>query len=343
MRISLIICALLAVAIAQQPKNTVKGQGQMTGANCQFGTVYSLKNNFNFAILSARYTLEPVVTYGTLIAGTNDKLLVVEIALKNVAKVDSYFTPEGQFVAVDETGKLIEEYSFGVRSALDQPTEFGLKPGQGLGQPELKNPLSIVFRVPARSRIVKIIVNQGRLNTNEQVLRYYIAGATKAEAGADGDPKNVIAPLPANVRDGPAGALALAEGKGEKGVYLPSGAFALRLDNFAYSTTPIEGIELEEGQKYAVATITAKALTMLNQSMFEVWGGDEPLYQIVDSDGERVRPIRCLKARRDEDAEHEFKMGEEYAFRIIFVLPADATAKKLTIGTSASRKWTFSL
>ena len=55
-------------ADAQKPKppqkNTTKTQGQLAGANGQFGVVYSLKNNFNFNILRAWYTLDPFIGHG---------------------------------------------------------------------------------------------------------------------------------------------------------------------------------------------------------------------------------------------------------------------------------------
>jgi hypothetical protein len=52
-------------------------------------------------------------------------------------------------------------------------------------------------------------------------------------------------------------------------------------------------------------------------------------------------PTAYRKANRDESAEHEFKRGDEYTFRIIFTLPADAKAKKLVLGAGGSRKWAY--
>ena len=43
--------------------NETKGQGQLVGANGQFGVVYTLDNNFNFEILSAKYTMDPLIAY----------------------------------------------------------------------------------------------------------------------------------------------------------------------------------------------------------------------------------------------------------------------------------------
>ena len=55
-----------------------------------------------------------------------------------------------------------------------------------------KDPVQIAWKVPQKARIVKIMVNQPRLNRSEEVFRYYVAGATKEEAGDVGDPKNTV-------------------------------------------------------------------------------------------------------------------------------------------------------
>ena len=178
----------------------------------------------------------------------------------------------------------------------------------------------------------------------EEVLRYYVAGATKEEAGEVGDAKNVIAVLPDNVKDSAdkSGAVALPEGKGTLGVYVPSGSFALRLDGLAYTNEPtVDGAAPEEGKKFVVVSVTAKNITHQTLSMFDVKGGDFPHHEITDSDNEAVKPLAYRKMKRDEDPEREMKPGDEYSFRIIFVLPKDATAKKLILGAGSSRKWTF--
>src|SRR5436309_5337400 len=100
-RLTPLLCAGLAgaAAAAPAPKPTparpapvpVKGQGQLAGGNGQFGTVMSLDNGFNFEILSARYTLEPFVGSAPLTAGTDQKLLILEIAIKNARKDDNWF------------------------------------------------------------------------------------------------------------------------------------------------------------------------------------------------------------------------------------------------------------
>src|SRR3954469_3326725 len=106
-RLTPLLCAALAGAAAAAPAPKpaaapapVKGQGQLAGGNGQFGTVMSLDNGFNFEILSARYTLEPFLGSETLKARTDEKLLILEIAIKNAKKDDNWFNPEGAFTLV---------------------------------------------------------------------------------------------------------------------------------------------------------------------------------------------------------------------------------------------------
>lgn len=343
----LTVCAAAFAAPAKQPaKNAVKGQGQLVGQNGQFGVVYSLQQGFNFTVLSARYDVIPFPALnGAVTVKTQEKLLIMDIAIKNVKTADNFFATDDLFTAVDTKGGLFPHGAVSLASKGNAITDLTLRPGQGFGQPELKDPLRVAFSIPAKSRIVKIMVNQGRVGRNdEKVIRYYVAGATKAEAGEAGDPKNVIAPLPETVRDtsDASGAIALDEGKGTPGAYLPSGGFALRLDSFAYSTEAlVDGNAPEEGKRYAVVTITAKSLIEDPLTMFEVQGGDDPLYMITDSDGERTKPTAYRKAKPDEEPEHEFKKGDEYAFRVVFTLPTEATAKTLVLGAGMARKWAY--
>jgi len=331
---------------AQTAPNTTKGQGQVSGLYASFGTTYTLKNNFNFSILKARYTLEPFATSEPISAKTEEKLIVIDLAIKNVAKDDNGFNPEGFMTLVDDKGQ-----EYGTRSGAialiskgrTQPN-FNLKPGQGLGQAALHDPLQIAFVVPGKARIVKIMVNQGRLiKPTEQVLRYNIAGATKEEAGAAGDPLNIIAALPDNVRDpsDKSGAVALAVGIGKIGEYEPSGAYAIRLDSFAVSTDKFNNEAAPDGKKYVVATLTAKYLDSQDGNVGYVEGGDFPLHSVTDSDGERYKPIGYRKAKLDEDPQHAFQPGDEYAFRIFFLVPKDATLKTLILAAGESPKWAY--
>ncbi|HEX2999077.1 MAG TPA: hypothetical protein VHR86_02415 [Armatimonadota bacterium] len=348
--LGVLLCCVLLVPSrtpAAQAPNETKGQDQLPGAIGQFVTVYSLQNGFNFAILSARYALEPFLGNVLIIAGTDEKLVVLDFAIKNNKKDDNWLNKEDLFTLVDEKGGLYTNKAVGLSSKPNADPSLNLHPGQGLGQLEQHDALEAAFVVPARVRIVKIMVNQGRAgHPEEKVLRYYVAGATKAEAGQAGDPKNIITALPDAAKD-PAdksGAVALDEGKGTLGVYMPSGAFAIRLDSLTYSTdTLLEGNAPEDGKQYAIAAVTVKSLTDEAKTMFDVKGGDTPLYEITDTEGDRKEPAGFRRMKKDEPAEHEFKKGDEYSFRILFILDKDVTAKKLVLATGNAHKWAYDL
>jgi hypothetical protein len=325
------------------PKNESKGQGQLAGGNGQFGVVYTLSDKLNFAILSAKYTLEPFNAYALTYPATDEKLLVLDLAVKNASTSDYFLNTDSFFTLVDAQGGLIPGGALALKSKGVAEASFNLRPGQGLGQPELKDPLQIAFKVPAKSRIVKIMLNKARLGKQEEVLRYFVAGATKAEAGEVGDPRNTIVPLNETVRDpkDPSGAIPLAEGKGVAGVFVPSGPYAIRLDRFTFSTDKFRDNDPEEGKKFAIATVTVKNLSDRDQTFFDLSGGDTPLHQIIDSSGDRTKPYAYAKAKIDDDAGHEFNPGDEYSFRIVFAMPKAETVKRLILGAGNYRQWAY--
>lgn len=323
-----------------------KGQGQMAGGDARFGVIYTLKNDINFVIYSASYTLEPLSCYMDGVAPKADeKLLILNVAFKNAAPTDTYLNMDRMFTAVDTTGQLYGSFDLEQDSLGKKGFMSTLRPGQGIGQPELKDGLHIAFRIPGKARIVKIMVNTSRklVKPEEKVFRYYIAGATKAEAGADGDPKNVIARLPGNAADpsDSSGAVALEEGKGVVGQELPSDRFHLKLNSVASTTDPITGQAPPNEKKYVVLNVTAKMQVDTRSTMFTVAGGDFPTWQITDTDGERYKPMYYIKASSKEPADHQFDRGDEYTFRVVFVVPKAVQFKKLVIGAGASRKWAF--
>jgi hypothetical protein len=323
--------------------NTIKGQNQLAGANGQFGAVYSLKGDFNVSILGASYSIEPFVAYAGLQAGTDSKLFLVDLAIKNVSAMDNFFGAESFITLVDSTGQLYRDGSIGLRSQGIKDFDFTLRPGQGRGQVDTNDPLQMAFLIPEKARIVKIMINKGRIGKDEEVVRYYLAGATKAEAGEAGDPKNVVKPLPQAVRDpsDPTGNTPIAIGKAKMDEFVTSGAFALRLDDFAYTDKPVlPDQEIEEGHRLAVATITARALTPREIFFVDFIGGDTPLIEITDADGEKVRPLAIVRAKTGEGVDKVFKMaGEEYTFRAVFQVKKDQAAKSLMFGAGESRRY----
>jgi len=335
--------AVAGAQVKKPPVNQTKGQAQTAGGVGQFGVTYSLKSGFNFTILSAKYTLDPFTAYESLSARDGQKMLVLDVAIKNINPSDNYFNTDALFAAYDETGAVYHP-QMTLQSSGVKGWPSTLKPGQGLGQPALHNPLQVGFMIPDKARIVKVMLNTPLLLQKVDMVRYYIAGATKEEAGEAGNPKNIIAPLPDYAKDAKdkSGAVALDEAAGTTGVYLPSGSFALRLDSFKLSADLIKGYVISADKQFAIATITAKYLGYDDRiTMFHVIGGDFPSFQITNSEGDRSKPIAYLKAARDEEVDHTFQNGDEYQFRLIFTLPKEDTVKKLVLGSGQSHKFAY--
>ena len=367
MNTKVITCAALTLlllapgAFAQPPKpkakptqppkvtpNQTKGQGQMLGANGRFGEIYTLTSGFNFQILSAKYALDPLPTADPLNVGPEQKLLVLTVAIKNSNPADNWFNTEGHtFTVVDTNNQNYTGNAYALQSKPGEVVSPTLRPGQGLGQadPATGKPqdaLTFGILVPAKARITKVVLNMGRKSRTEEVVRYYVAGTTKAEAGEDGDPKNTIVALPEAARD-PAdksGAVALTPGKALPGAFYPSGAYGLRLDTLTYSTTETyDNAAPESGKRYAIVTVTARNISPKEQSFFDLSGGDFPKFEMTDSEGETAKLTGMRKAKRDEYPEKTFKPGDEYTFRLFFVLPKDATAKTVKLASGSGFAW----
>jgi len=341
--VSIALVALCSFAIAFAQKNDVKGQGQVAGGDGQFGTIYSLKNGFNFEILGAHYTLEPYNASTAITADADKKILVLDIAIKNAQDGDNFFNTDSMFTAVDDHGELYPGGSLMLESKISDGS-FTLKPGEGLGQPDLHNPLHFAIQVPADAKITKLMVNIGRLNTSEDVIRYMIAEPPK-------DPShpttpNFILPLPDNVRD-PSdtyGAVALPQGKAVIGTYVPSGMFELRIDGAPVDIQgQVDGADPDDGKKFIAFPFTAKSMISGDQSFFTVGGGGDSSYSLVNGDGDSIKSTAFLKASSMEDADKTFALGDEYHYRVVFQVPKDAKFTKLVFSTAGSRVWALPL
>ncbi len=323
-------------------KNETKGQGQLVGANGQFGTVYTLKNTLNFEILAAKYSTDSYASSSRIFPKADEKWIILDIAIKNTQKVD-YYTELSLFTLVDSKGELYPNGQVALDSKGVDAFTINLRPGQGLGQPELKDTLRVGFVVPAKARIAKIMINQGRLGKNEEVLRYFVAGATKEEAGEAGDPKNVIKPLADNVRDAadPSGAVAVEEGRAKKGEFYYTNVALVRFDKLEVSTeAKLDGNPPEEGKAFAIVTMTAKSDWGAEFSLFDV-NGVEDNYELTNEEGDRVKPLNYRKAKADVAPDHSFKKGDEYTYRAFFSVPKDSKFKKLVFKGNNGRKWTI--
>jgi hypothetical protein len=342
------LVSLRASGQAKKPSiPPTQGHAQMAGGNGEFGVTYTLKNDINLVIYSARYTLEPFDCQIWTAPTHDQKLFECDLAFKNAAGQDKA-TPSGRLITlVDSTGA-----SYGTDArymAQDSQGSKGympmLHPGQGIGQPGLHDPLHIIAVVPAKARIVKLLFNYGRkfAKPDEEVIRYYIAGATKEEAGADGDPKNVVAPLPAYAAD-PAdksGAIALDEGKASVGQEYPSEGFHIKLNSAAFSMDSLMGSPPKKNMKYVVLNVTAQLMVDTDALMSTLAGNFDPLWQLTDGDGEHYKPSGFLKASSDDEANHKFKLHDTYTFRVVFSVPQAATIKNVIIAAHQGREWTF--
>jgi len=333
--------ACLGSAHAQQD---VKGQKQLAGGTAKFGTVYSLKNRFNFEILGARYSVDAYNAYYPLVAETDKKLVVIDMAIKNATQSDNFFNSDGFMTLVDDHGALYPSGSLRLASNGSKDASVTLKPGQGVGQADLHDPFELAFQVPSDAKIDKIMVNIGRLNTSEDVVRYMIVPAPKDVAHPT-DP-NFILPLPDTVRDpsDPSGAVALAQGKGAIGVYVPAGYFDLRVDGPPIDVQgQVGGGDPDDGKKFIAIPFTAKSMMAGDQSFFTVSGAGDPSYSLVNADGDVIKASAFLKNSSNEDADKTFQLGDEYHYRVIFQVPKDGKFNKLLYGTGSSRVWAVDL
>lgn len=329
---------LVALSIAQ---NDVKGQEALKGVAGEFGTTYTLSNSFNFNLISASYSLEPANAYEIAQCDPATKLLVLTVALKNASSQDNFASPGDWFTLVDDKQQQYTGGSVWLESKGRAENSFTLRPSQGIGQLDLKDSLRIAFKVPGNAKIDKIMVNMGRLNhPDEQAIRYSLVAPPDNDGAKV---KNYISPLPSESRDpnGPWGAILLNEGKGKVGVAFPSGLFSIRLDSLeaAADGTLFNGNPPDDGKKYWIGIFTVKSLVDTDLSMFDVYGGDFPTYQLTDADGEQYKAIGFRKKSSDEESTRTFKKGDEYSFRVFFVLPKDVKPKHLSYGTGNSTKW----
>lgn len=331
-------CVLLTPALAQtkqKPKTTppkptqvkpavgVKGAGQMSGGAIRFGELFALKNGFTYQILSAHYSLDPIADFIDATNGS-EKFLVLSVAIKNNRKEDNWFNADQcAFQAVDTMNQNYEGSTYILSSKPGEPLTPTLKPGQGLGQSTV-DPILVAVKMPQEARLVKLILKQGREGTSEEVLRFFLADATEAEAGGKPDPKNSIVPLPKWAETGaviPQGQL------------IPSNGFYFKLNGFS-TAAKLGDTDAEEGKKWVFAEVTLKNPRNTPQGIFPFYGGDFVQQMVlIDGDGEKYPATQFLKAKRDEAPDGDMEPKEERVFRVGFQVPKNATFKTVRLGS----------
>jgi hypothetical protein len=319
--------------VAKTPKTQpgVKGASQMTGGAIRFGEIFALKTGFTYQILSARYSIDPFADFVPT-TGAEEKFLVLTIAIKNNRKEDNWFNTDNYvFQAVDAMNQNYEDSSCILSSDTAKPLSPTLKPGQGLGQ-NAADPVLVAVKLPMSAKLVKVILKQGREGTSEEVLRFFLADATEAEAGGKPDPKNIITPLPKWAEKG----AVIPQGQ-----YVPSGSFYFKLDSFS-KAEKLGDTDAEEGKQWVFANITLKNPRHANQIPFSFYAGDSLTQMVlIDGDGEKYSAGRFLKAKSDEEPSSDMEPREEKTFRIAFQVPKAATFKTVRLGTLGYHQFVF--
>lgn len=308
------------------PKIGIKKQAQMTGAVGRFGEIYGLKSGYTYQIISARYSYEPFDDYDQTYAETGKKLLIVRYAVKNDTPEDGVFLAGRHSFQVEEANHQLFEANY-FRSSVDKNTGFEphLKPGQGVGQGS-DNIVEAVIPVAEGSPVIKLILQQGRKGSKEDVMRFFVAGTP------DGDQKNVIAPAP---HDGETAPLK------PDGVF-PSGFFDISIKSVSFVNGTFAGQDAPENRRWAVVTLGLKNPTSAAATMFGLFGRADGKVAFTDADGE-IYPLTTdvLKASSDEISDADLAPGQTRTVRVGFAVPTQGELKTLTLGANSGRYWVF--
>jgi hypothetical protein len=334
-----LIFAIAAFGIAgQKPKPKVvpqkhetRGTTQVAGGYVKFGEVYSLKNGVNFQILKAAYTMDNFPAYNQTSNAPEEKLVVFDIAVKNWMKDQDldFNSAGGDFMVLFDAAGHKYTGEAELKSNGTKEMYVTLKPGQGLGQPALNDAYRVAFRVPLDAEITKVMVNQPRMGKSEEVLRYVLDRSDK-----EFDPANVIAPLPAEVRDpsGKGGA-ALKEGKGRIGLVMPAGPYTYEVLKVEPNVGPLsEKVTPEEGHHFVAVTLKITNVDLRDQTFFD--GSPRESY-VLDADGDRHPIVAVVKVSSDEEPSYDtMTPGASKTIRLLFDLPASAKPQSLTLAGS---------
>ena len=323
-------------------KNETKGQGQLSGGLVKFGEVYSLKGGLNFEILKASYSMEPFASYAKETATADKKFVVLDIAIKNATPKNNDNFPG--ITIIDSAG---QKYDLGsgmvaLNSFGDKDFSLNLKPGQGYGQPSLNDPFRVAFLVPLEAKITKIMINQPRLNKNEEVLRYLVAGTDK-----EADAANIFVPLPKSIADpsDSSGAVAMGHGKVKVGDAFTSYFGSYRINKVSATSDAVrDGKYPDSGKQFVVVSITVKNIGKTAVSLFYMLDRDKTV--VKDQDGEKSEIVDFLKASSNDAFStdgKEIDPGEELSFRMVFQIGEKSKLSSLNFTTPNGYPWTIDL
>lgn len=333
------------IALAQAPKPKTKqapgtiGTKQLAGTEGQIGTTYTFEvkdaiPRFNFTLLSAMYTVDNVPRLeGSYAPGKDEKLLVLRYQIHNPNKEDISIAAEGfalahfQAVASDNKTFNCELTPVALNEGSRKPgkpypnADLVLKPGQK------SEVLVAAIRVPAVASVPKLIIQRGRVGTNEQVVRFDLKGKVKPLPAPFADPADAtgataLSTIPAKI--------------GDKCLGIRSD---FEVTSFAYTGETIGDIAPDEGGKLLVVGVTG---TFKNGSRGGVIGGGDTFSgYYTDASGEKVTGdeanLTILRATRPapfDGEEHEY--GEKYTLRMIFRVPSGVSPKTVVLQNNSS-------
>lgn len=301
----------------------VKGQQQVAGGDGVFGQTYTMQSGFNYTLVSAEYSVARVCASEALVPEADEKLVVLHFKIKNANPEDEWFNSGNHaYKAVDTDGEDHEGGTDTGRTLTGKQPEFTLKPGQGYDD------LYAAIKVPAKGGITKLILEQGRKGTQEEVIRFPIDSA-----------KNIIAPLPEWARDpsDPSGATALSVVPATLATYYPCEESDIRVDSIQALDGSYAGHDPDDGKRFVLVTISLKNGVTSPDSVY----GGKFVAKITDSDGDSYDPVATLKARKDEDLEGEIPVGGEIAARWLVQIPKGDSLKTFTIQENGSRTYSY--
>lgn len=307
-----------------QPKRGVKGTAQLPGDNGTLGVTYTMgkgDNALNFTLLSAEYTTTRPAGKDPLVPKGDEKLLVLHYTVQNPnPRLTNLSRDSFDFTAVDSENTNLKGDWLVVKEETGEAYYMDLKPAQ-------KVAVVAFIKVPAKSSVPKLMVARGSGNP---VLRYFFDAQ---------HPKNVIKGLAAPFADpaDPTGATARLEVPAETGVYYPVGDFDVKLVGGAYVTDAIGMVRPYAKEQLYVATIMLKNATLGKRGYSRDTVGGE----LKTDDGDKATNDQLFKLRRDEGIYGDLDPGEEYSARLIFRIPKDAKATKLTLWEGNSHKYVF--
>jgi hypothetical protein len=311
--------------VSSNPGTGAAGTTQLAGTSGQLNTAYTIgkASPINFNLVSARYSLDPINIEGTTnevySAESSEKLLVLRFVVQNPAPRDVPVN-FGTFnlTAVDEKDVNHRFESYFARVGESDEFAANLKPSQRIE-------LIAVRRIPANVRIVKLLV-ENRLENGAPIVRYDLSGK--------------VTPLPAPYSTD--GFSALPQVAAQIGQSYVLQNFSAKVEQIAFSNTPIEGRSADEGKRFLVATISVKNLTT-RTSLDANWA--TILTGLEDADGgTRGNENYLVRPSNGEQFSAQVRPGAEVRFNAYYQVDNGLGLKTFTLREGqAGRVFTYDI